>query len=46
MNRTIDEEVEIKTRIASKEYREGWERIFGEEEPAKEPQPEPGDPKP
>ncbi len=30
MSRIIDEEVKIVSHVVSEEYRNGWERIFGE----------------
>ena len=33
MSRIVDEDVLIKTRPTSQEYRDNWERIFGEKPP-------------
>lgn len=39
MSHTVDDDPPIKTHPASKEYRDGWERIFGEDKD----EPESGD---
>jgi hypothetical protein len=40
MTRFVDDDPPIKTHPASKEYRDNWDRIFGEKEPESEKGPD------